>query len=52
MFTNGLFDRCHQHRTKCDGDGDGDSDSDSDSDSGQRPTDAEIQFFREMADRV
>jgi hypothetical protein len=48
MFTNGLFDRCHQHRTKCDGDGD----SDSDSDSGQRPTDAEIQFFRETADRV
>jgi hypothetical protein len=48
MFTNGLFDRCHQHRTKCDGDSDGDSDSDS----GQRPTDAEIQFFREMADRV
>ena len=42
MFTNGLFDRCHQHRTKCDGDGE----------SGQRPTDAEIQFFREMADRV
>src|SRR5947209_2871698 len=35
----GCFDRCHQHRTKCD------------SDSGQRPTDAEIKFFRETADQ-